>query len=195
VDQDATWYGGRLRPRRHCVRWGPSHLPQKGAEPPQIFGLYLWWLNGWIDQDGTWHGNRPQPRRLCVRWVPSPLPKTGAEPPLQFSAHVCCGHTAGWIKMALGMKVGLGPGHNVLDGTQLPPQKGAEPPIFGPRLLWPHSWMEVALGCMDQDATWYGGRPRPTRHCVRWEHSSPSTKGAQRPKFRPMTVVVKRWMD
>jgi len=32
--------------------------------------------------------------------------------------------------------------------------KGAQPSIFGPRLLWPNGWM-------DQDATWYGGRPRP----------------------------------
>jgi len=30
---------------------------------------------------------------------------------------------AGWIKMALGMEVGLDPGHIMLDGTQLPPQK------------------------------------------------------------------------
>ena len=44
------------------------------------------------------------------------LPKKGAEPPPQFSAHVYCGQTAGWIKVALGMEVGLGPGHIVLDG-------------------------------------------------------------------------------
>jgi len=49
-----------------------------------------------------------------------PLPKKGAEPP-QFSAHVCCGQTAGWIKMPLGMKVGLGPGDVVLDGDPAPP--------------------------------------------------------------------------
>jgi len=50
--------------------------------------------------------------------------------------------------MALGMDVGLGPVHIVLDGdTALLPKKGAEPPIFGPSLLWPN-------GCMDQDATW-----------------------------------------
>jgi len=24
---------------------------------------------------------------------------------------------------------------------------------------------------MDQDATWYGGKPWPWRHRVRWEHS------------------------
>ena len=53
---------------------------------------------------------------------------------------------------------------------QPPPQQRAEPPIFGPRLLWPNS-------CMDQDATWYRGRPRRTRHCVRWGPSSPPLKG------------------
>jgi len=38
--------------------------------------------------------------------------------------------------MALGMEVGLGPGHIVLDGDPTPlPKKGAEPPIFGPFLL------------------------------------------------------------
>ena len=56
-------------------------------------------------------------------------------------------------------------------GTQSPTPKGVEPhPIFGPRLLWPN-------GCMDQDATWYGGRPRPTRHCVRCGPSYPRKRG------------------
>jgi len=48
------------------------------------------------------------------------LPKKGAEPPPQFSAHVYCGQTAGWIKVALGMEVGLDPGHIVLDGDTTP---------------------------------------------------------------------------
>jgi len=26
-DQDATWYGGRSRPRPHCVRWGTQQPP------------------------------------------------------------------------------------------------------------------------------------------------------------------------
>jgi len=30
MDQDATWYEGRHRHRRHCVRWGPS-FPQFSA--------------------------------------------------------------------------------------------------------------------------------------------------------------------
>jgi len=59
---------------------------------------------------------------------------------------VYCGQTAAWIKMPLGMKVGLGLGHIVM-GTQLPlPKTGAEPLIFCPYLLWPNGWM-------DQDAT------------------------------------------
>ena len=33
---------------------------------------------------------------------------------------VHCGQTAGRIKMKLGMQVGLGPGHIVLGGAQLP---------------------------------------------------------------------------
>ena len=43
---------------------------------------------------------------------------------------------AGWIKMALGMEVGLRPGHIVLDGNLAPPpQKSGKPPVFGPFLL------------------------------------------------------------
>jgi len=59
-------------------------------------------------------------------------------------------------------------------GTQFPPPKrGHSPPpkffFFGPCLLWPNGWM-------DHDATWYGGRPRPRRYCVRWGPSSPLPK-------------------
>jgi len=43
----------------------------------------------------------------------------GAQPP-QFSAHVYCGQTAGWIKIPLGMEVGLDPGHIMLDGDPAP---------------------------------------------------------------------------
>jgi len=38
--------------------------------------------------------------------------------------------TAEWIKMPLGMEIGLGPGHIVLDGdTALPPPKGHSPKV------------------------------------------------------------------
>jgi len=89
--------------------------------------------------------------------------------------------------MALGMEVGLGPSHIVLEGDPTPlPQKGdIVPPIFGPFLLSPNGWMH-------QDATWYGGRPQPRRLCVRWGPSFLSSKEAQSPIFRPMSIVAKR---
>ena len=41
---------------------------------------------------------------------------------------VYCGQTVGWIKMKLVVQVGLGRGHIVLDGDQLPlPQRGRVP--------------------------------------------------------------------
>ena len=42
MDQDTTWYGDRPRPRRHCVRWGPSSPMKRGT----FFGPYLLWPNG-----------------------------------------------------------------------------------------------------------------------------------------------------
>jgi len=73
----------------------------------------------------------------------------------------------------------------VLDGD-LAPLKGAQPPIFGPCLLWPNGWM-------DKDATWYGGRPQPRRHCVRWGLSSASPKrGAQQPPISGPCIVAKQ---
>ena len=47
MDQDATWRGGRSRPRPHCARWGPSSPFPKGAQPP-IFGpcVVAKWLDG-----------------------------------------------------------------------------------------------------------------------------------------------------
>jgi len=146
---------------------------------------------------------------------PSPLPKTGTEPPPQFSAHVHCGQTAGWIKTALGTEAGRGPGHllhpslktgrrlspifgpfllwpngwmrwrqasaqtTVLDGDPASSPKGGRPPIFNPCLLWPNGWI-------DQDGTWYGGRPRPRRRRVRLGPSwtSPKRGRSPLPNFR-----------
>jgi len=122
--------------------------------------------------------------------------------------------------MPLGTEVGLGPGHIVLDAEPVPPspkkgkppnfrpmllwrnspfpKKGQSPPqilgpcycgnprpILGPCLLWPNGWM-------DQDATWYGGRPRRRPHCVRWGPSSPPhRKGhSSPPTFRRMSKPV-----
>jgi len=58
----------------------------------------------------------------------------------QFLAYICCGQTAGWIKMPLDREVGLVAGNIVLDGDPAPPPpKGHSlPPNFGPCLLWPN---------------------------------------------------------
>ena len=77
--------------------------------------------------------------------TPLPSPKRGRSSHPKFSAHVYCGQTAGWIKMVLGMEVGLSPGDYVLDGDQAPsPKRGRSriSPIFGPFLLWPNGWMD-----------------------------------------------------
>ena len=98
---------------------------------------------------------------------------------------VHCGQTVGRIKMKLGTQVGgLGPGHIML--AQLSPLKGSQPPIFGPYLL-------RLNGCMDQDATWYGGKPRPRRLCARWGPSPlPKRGGPPLLNFRPIFIVAKR---
>ena len=102
---------------------------------------------------------------------------------------VYCGKTVGWIKMLLGMKVGLGPCHITLDGdpaSSHSKREGAQQhPHFSARVLWPNSWM-------DQDVTWCGGRPQSRPHCVRWGPSSPSP---ERGRAAPRLLWPNRWMD
>jgi len=107
---------------RHIVLDGDPAPSTKGPHPP-IFGSCLLWVNGWMDQDHI------------VLHDPSP-PKGTQRPTI--SAHVCCGQTAGWIKMPLGTEVGLGPGDIVLDWYPAPPKRGTASPLFGPCLLWPN---------------------------------------------------------
>ena len=57
-------------------------------------------------------------------------------------------------------------------------------------VLWPN-------GCVDQDATWNGGRPWPRRHCVTWGPSSRQERDRVALHFlpmslRPMSIVAKR---
>ena len=102
---------------------------------------------------------------------------------------VYCGQTVGRIKTTLDTQVGLGPGHTVLDGDPPPPPlKGHSPPIFGPYLLRPN-------GCMDQDATRHGARPRPRRLCVRWGPAPLSKKGVEPPIFGLCLLCQNGWMD
>jgi len=93
--------------------------------------------------------------------------------------------------MPLNMEVhvGLSPGDFVLDGSQPPTPKGAEPhPIFGPRLLWPN-------GCMDKDVTWYGGRLGLRDIVFDVDPATPRKKATPTPlNFWPMSIVAK-WLD
>jgi len=63
--------------------------------------------------------------------IPLPPPQNG-DGPQKFLAHVYCDQTAGWMKLLLGMVVGLSPGEFVLDGDPAPfPKRGRAPsPIF-----------------------------------------------------------------
>ena len=84
-------------------------------------------------------------------------------------------------EMTNGMEVGLGAGHIVLDGDpDVPPLERHSPP------------MSVVAKRLDEDATWYAGRPRPRRLCVRWGQVL-AEKMVQSPsKFWPMFIVSKR---
>jgi len=119
-----------LYPSNIVLDGDPALPPQKGGQSPNFRPMSIV-PNGWMDQDSTWRGGGPWSRPHCTRWGPSYPPQKGGRVP-QFSAHLYCGQTAGCIKMPLGMKVGLRPGDFVLDGTQPPPQKGAEHPNFRP---------------------------------------------------------------
>jgi len=103
-------------------------------------------------------------------------------PSCLFARLVYCRQAVGWIKMKLSMEVGLGPGHNVLDGDQAPPlPQGQSPTIFDPCLLWPNGWL-------DHDVTyppWYGGSFGPG-DIVLDGYQSPRKKGEAAPTVRPM---------
>jgi len=51
-------------------------------------------------------------------------------------------------------------------------------------VLWPNGWI-------DQDATWYEGRPRPG-HIELVGDPAPPKRGTAAPTFRLMSVVAKR---
>ena len=143
------------------VGLGPGHIVLDGDPPPPspkghsppMFGLYLLRPNGCMDQVVTWYGARPQPRRLCVRWRPHcPVSQKGADPPKK-SAHVHCGQTAGWLKLVLGMEVGLRPGDFVLNGDAAPfPKKETRARGRSPQFVahvycsQTAGWIKLALG-------------------------------------------------
>ena len=69
---------------------------------------------------------------------------------------VYCSQTAWWTKMALGMEIGLGPGHIVLDGNQAAPsEKGGTAPQ-----LSAHVYCGQTVGWIKMPFSW----------CWHWLH-------------------------
>ena len=114
----------------------------------------------------------------------------------QFSAHVCCGQTARWIKIPLDAEVGLGPDHTVLDGdparhlkrgTASSLEKGHSRPQFSAHVYCGETagWIKMPFGTKVVLGLGYivlNGDPAP----------APRKTGSQPPNFRPMSIVA-RW--
>jgi len=129
----------------HVVLDGdPAPLPKRGRRPQFSAHVYCGQMAGWIEMPlGREIGFSPSD--IVLDGDPAPLRQKGAEPP-QFSAHVYCG-LDGWMDQDAtwhGGRSRLRP-HCARWGPA--PPKGAQPPIFGPYLLW-------ATGWMDHDVTW-----------------------------------------
>jgi len=90
--------------------------------------------------------------------------------------------------MKLGVQVGLGPGHIVLDGDPGPPS-----PKWGTALL-----QFLAYICCGQMARWMKmpiGRKvnlNPSDIVLDEHPAPPPQKGGRAPNFRPMSIVPKR---
>jgi len=171
------------------VGLGPGHIvldrnpgppPPKGHSPQFSAHICCGQMARWIKMPlGTEVGLDPSD---IVLDGDAALPLQKGDKAPQLSAHVYCGQTAGWIQMKLGTEVGVGPGHIVLHRDPAPPPQRDTSPIFGPRLL------------SDQDFTWYGGRPRPRRHCVRWGPIS-HQKETSSPHFLAYVLWPNGWID
>jgi len=100
---------------------------------------------------------------------------------------VYCDQTVGWIRMPLGVEVGLVPRHIVLDGDLAPsPPKRRRNPQFS------------APVCCDQMAGWIkmplGTEVGlcPGNLVLDGDQSAPAERGTAAPTFRSMSIVVKR---
>jgi len=123
------------------------------------------------------------PGHTVLHRNPAPPPKGHRHP---FSAYVCCGQMAGWIKMPHGMEVGLSPGHIVLDEHPAPhPQRGTarqfSAHVYCGQMA---EWIKMPLG-MEVDLG--------PGHIVRWKHCSCHLKrGTAGPLFS-VDVYCGKW--
>ena len=79
----------------HTMLDGGPSSPPEWTQPP-IFGPCPLWPNGWMDHDATGTEVGLGLGDIVLDGGPAPPTKKGHSTP--FSAHVCCGQTAGWIK-------------------------------------------------------------------------------------------------
>jgi len=120
---DETWHRGRPQHRPHCVRCGHSSPSPKGTAP-----------NFWPMSVVAKRLDGSRIKMSLGREVGLDLGHIvldGASSPQrgtpQFSAHVCCGQTTGWIEdQDVTWQGGscLGPGDIVLDGDPAPLKRG-----------------------------------------------------------------------
>jgi len=92
MDQNATWYGGRLGPDDILLNEDSAPLPKKGTEPPPQLSAHIYCSQtaGWIKMALRMEVGRGQ-GHIVLDGDPVPLPKKGREPPLifcQFLANV-----------------------------------------------------------------------------------------------------------
>jgi len=129
------------------------------------------------------------PGHIVLDGDPTAPPQEKGGHNLPFSVHVCCGQTAGWIKMPLVTKVGLGPGYIVLHGDPASLRKWLGASVFGPCLLWPN-------GGMDKDGTLHGGLEVGLGPGHNMLDGDPATlpKRGLTAHFRSISIVAKRLM-
>jgi len=99
---------------------------------------------------------------------------------------VYCGQMVRRIKMKLGMQVGIGPGHIVLDGDPAPPPQRGTAPQFSAHIRCGQmaAWIKMSLGMelgLGPGDFVLDGNPAP-----------PPQTGTEPPKFRPMFIVAKQ---
>jgi len=141
----------------------PAPSPKRGEAP--IFGPRLLWPKAALIKMPLGMEVGLGLSDIVLDGDAAPLPK-GTQPPIFGQCPLW--PTAVWTEMPLGMEASLGPGDCVRWGPVASRKKRTQPPnpIFCPCLLWPN-------GGVDQDATWYRGKRRLRRRCVRWGRSSP----------------------
>jgi len=94
---------------------------------------------------------------------PLPLPKKGAEPH-NFRPMFIVAKRLDGSRWHLAWRWPWSSPHCARWGHSSPSEKrGQSPPIFGPSLLLPNSWVH-------QRATWYGGRPQRRGEWVGFKH-------------------------